>query len=185
MQNLHNNYILKVQSCQTWLGVLTGNFQWLHLNVNEMFLRSVENLIYLPVIHILFTWLFLVKYMSDIFNNSNACQIYSKHSIPFILFKIRMTEKHSIRGIYIAFFHFSIDATHSTGAGRMANDSPYRFANAEMKIVYCDDKPFLCLFARRYIHANVEIRYDYGVPNLPWRKLTVSYKVLFLSIGIC
>ncbi|XP_052259672.1 uncharacterized protein LOC127864032 isoform X6 [Dreissena polymorpha] len=38
--------------------------------------------------------------------------------------------------------------------------------NAEMKIVL----EHLCLFATKDIAVNEELRFDYGVPNLPWRK---------------
>ncbi|XP_052257158.1 uncharacterized protein LOC127862189 [Dreissena polymorpha] len=42
--------------------------------------------------------------------------------------------------------------------------------NAEMKIVLVHGKPHLCLFATKDISVNEELRFDYGVPNLPWRK---------------
>ncbi|XP_052273478.1 uncharacterized protein LOC127873633 [Dreissena polymorpha] len=42
--------------------------------------------------------------------------------------------------------------------------------NAEMKIVLEHGKPHLCLFATKDIAVNEELRFDYGVPNLPWRK---------------
>ncbi|XP_052249698.1 uncharacterized protein LOC127857335 [Dreissena polymorpha] len=42
--------------------------------------------------------------------------------------------------------------------------------NAEKKIVLVHGKPHLCLFAIKDISVNEELRFDYGVPNLPWRK---------------
>ncbi|KAH3805415.1 hypothetical protein DPMN_133718 [Dreissena polymorpha] len=42
--------------------------------------------------------------------------------------------------------------------------------NAEMKIVLVHGKPHLCLFATKDISVNEELRFDYRVPNLPWRK---------------
>lgn len=67
-------------------------------------------------------------------------------------------------------FFISIDATHSTGLGRMVNDSPKAKANSKMKKVVIDGKTYLCLFATCDIEIGTELRYDYGVPNLPWRK---------------
>ncbi|KAH3777884.1 hypothetical protein DPMN_179332 [Dreissena polymorpha] len=42
--------------------------------------------------------------------------------------------------------------------------------NAEMKIVLVHGKPHLCLFATKDISVNEELRFDYAVPKLPWRK---------------
>ncbi|KAH3792385.1 hypothetical protein DPMN_145881 [Dreissena polymorpha] len=42
--------------------------------------------------------------------------------------------------------------------------------NAEMKIVLVHGKPHLCLFATKDISVNEELRFNYGVPNLRWRK---------------
>ncbi|XP_052242383.1 uncharacterized protein LOC127852468 [Dreissena polymorpha] len=42
--------------------------------------------------------------------------------------------------------------------------------NCIMKIVPVDDSPRLCIFATRLIAKGEELRYDYGVTNLPWRK---------------
>ncbi|KAH3777956.1 hypothetical protein DPMN_179407 [Dreissena polymorpha] len=42
--------------------------------------------------------------------------------------------------------------------------------NAEMKIVLVHGKPHLCLFATKDISVNEELRFNYAVPNLPWRK---------------
>ena len=64
----------------------------------------------------------------------------------------------------------SIDATLSKGYGRMANDVPAAHANTVVKTVVMDGTSHLCLFATKYIHRDEEIVYDYGVPNLPWRK---------------
>ena len=77
---------------------------------------------------------------------------------------------------------FSIDATHSTGCGRIVNDNPHRDANSEMKIVYHEERPHLCLFAKCDMIAGTELRYDYGVPNLPWRKKEVCFLILILHL---
>ena len=50
--------------------------------------------------------------------------------------------------------------------------------NCVMKIVEVDGKPHLCLFADRDIDRGEELRFDYGVSNLPWRQVRTydSYK---------
>ncbi|XP_052265020.1 uncharacterized protein LOC127867704 isoform X3 [Dreissena polymorpha] len=40
-----------------------------------------------------------------------------------------------------------------------------------MKIVEVNQTPHLCTFADRDIAIGEELRYDYGVPTLPWRKI--------------
>lgn len=51
----------------------------------------------------------------------------------------------------------------------MVNDSPRDKANSIMKKVAINGKIYLCLFAIRDIDIGTELRYDYGVPDLPWR----------------
>ena len=71
-------------------------------------------------------------------------------------------------------FTFSIDATNDIfHQGRMVNDAEKGDAkqNCVMKIVEVDNNPHLCIFATKDIEAGEELRYDYGVPNLPWRKV--------------
>ena len=65
---------------------------------------------------------------------------------------------------------FSIDATYTEGYGRMVNDGIGKSCNCNVKIVFVNAKPHVCLFAGRQILAGEELRYDYGVPDLPWRK---------------
>ena len=68
----------------------------------------------------------------------------------------------------------AIDATNeSFSQGRMVNEATPGdpILNAVMKIVIVEKIPHLCLFAFRNIECNEEIRYDYGVPNLSWRKV--------------
>ena len=64
---------------------------------------------------------------------------------------------------------FSIDATFSKRKGKFVNDDVPAKANAKMRLLVMDKKPVLALFAKREINVNEEIRYDYGVNNLPWR----------------
>jgi hypothetical protein len=67
-------------------------------------------------------------------------------------------------------FIFSLDATETTTMGRMINDATGKSANCCMKVIELAKTPHLCLFATRKILSSEEIRYDYGVTNLPWRK---------------
>lgn len=78
----------------------------------------------------------------------------------------------SIKNIAV-FFLFSVDATNDakTRVGRMINDSESNYANAKMMVVQVERKPHLCLFAQKDIEENEEIRFDYGVADLPWRQM--------------
>ena len=53
--------------------------------------------------------------------------------------------------------------------------------NCVMKIIEIDGTPHLCLFASRDIGLDEELRFDYGVPNLPWRKVS---EVILISYCI-
>ena len=71
---------------------------------------------------------------------------------------------------------FSVDATaDDPSAGRMINDASPRTPeeNACMKIIVVNQNPHLCLFAKRDIEEGEELRYDYGVPGLPWRTVFI------------
>ncbi|XP_033739300.1 uncharacterized protein LOC117326688 [Pecten maximus] len=49
------------------------------------------------------------------------------------------------------------------------NDGVGRQRNSVMVLETFNDHPYLCLYASRDIFTGEEIRYDYGVQNLPWR----------------
>ena len=69
----------------------------------------------------------------------------------------------------------SVDATTDIfSEGRMVNDAKKGDAlqNCALKIVDVDGIPHLCIFATRDISIDEELRYDYGVDNLPWRKVS-------------
>ncbi|XP_065942405.1 uncharacterized protein [Magallana gigas] len=81
------------------------------------------------------------------------------------------------RGSCIFFFvwnskKYCLDATESSRKGRFANDAAPGDVqcNASVKCLPSKGKPYLALFANRKIGIGEEIRYDYGVPDLPWRK---------------
>ena len=67
----------------------------------------------------------------------------------------------------------SIDATLPDGRlGRLVNDSIK--PNCVMKKLSFNCLPCLCLYALHDIEAGLELRYDYGVKDLPWRKKVIN-----------
>ena len=60
-----------------------------------------------------------------------------------------------------------MDATKAAGLGRMVNDGWGRNMNCKAQIL----DEHLLLFATVDIPSDTELRYDYGIPNLPWRKV--------------
>lgn len=69
---------------------------------------------------------------------------------------------------------FSVDATFNHhDKGRMINDAAPGDSkqNSEIKVVNIERNPCLCIFASKDIEIGEEIRYDYGVEDLPWRKV--------------
>ena len=44
--------------------------------------------------------------------------------------------------------------------------------NCRMCVIVVNRIPHLCLFATRDIAEGEELRYDYNVKNLPWRKVS-------------
>jgi SET domain-containing protein len=63
-----------------------------------------------------------------------------------------------------------LDATFSSGLGRLVNDSEAKDANSQMRKIVIQGQPRLILSAKRNIKKGEELRYDYGVKDLPWRK---------------
>ena len=77
---------------------------------------------------------------------------------------------------------FSIDATkHNKQLGRLVNDGDgvHEPVNCVMRKLpfdpSCTSSPPICLFALRDIQPGEELRYDYGNPELPWRKVNIVY----------
>ena len=62
-----------------------------------------------------------------------------------------------------------MDATYSTGLGRLVNDAEARIANCHIKKIIINGQPHLAIYAKRNLSINEELRYDYGVKDLPWR----------------
>jgi hypothetical protein len=50
--------------------------------------------------------------------------------------------------------------------------------------LFVDYRPYLALFATRCIRTEEEIRYDYVVPDLPWRCAEVNSIFLFYASEI-
>ncbi|XP_061193714.1 uncharacterized protein LOC133201942 [Saccostrea echinata] len=106
---------------------------------------------------------FIVEYAGDLISRKEG--IRRENTYP------------ASKGSYIYFFvwdskKYCLDATESSRRGRFANDAGPDdvHQNATMKCVSSKGKPHLALFAKRKIKIGEEIRYDYGVPDLPWRK---------------
>jgi len=51
------------------------------------------------------------------------------------------------------------------------NDAPAKLANCIAKAVFMSGKPRILIFAIKHIKKDTELRYDYGVKDLPWRKV--------------
>ena len=71
------------------------------------------------------------------------------------------------------FIYCSIDSTKviGPGLGRYVNDGVASEANCRMQVMVGTPKeaPRLALYATRKLTKGEELRYIYGVPNLPWR----------------
>ena len=55
---------------------------------------------------------------------------------------------------------------------KFVNDAPKRFVNCIVKPMVIDTVPHLVLFAAKRINPGMELRYDYGGGDLPWRKVS-------------
>ena len=75
----------------------------------------------------------------------------------------------SLRNFFL-FYSKSIDATFSNRIGKYFNDNPAKDANCKMRLEEHQGLPVLVLYSKRSISRGEELRYDYGVPDLPWRK---------------
>lgn len=60
--------------------------------------------------------------------------------------------------------------------GRMVNDAENGTPeeNVLVRIVFVNRLPHLCMFASRSIECGEELRFDYGIADLPWRKKVKS-----------
>ena len=69
--------------------------------------------------------------------------------------------------------YFSIDATNFPNVyGRYANDSRHKLATAYVKKQVVNDKPELCIIAKKTLKVGDEVTYDYQDPTAPWRKVS-------------
>ncbi|KAJ8037512.1 N-lysine methyltransferase KMT5A [Holothuria leucospilota] len=83
------------------------------------------------------------------------------------------------KGLGSFLFYFGrnkcIDATVDNGRlGRFVNDAVGSKENCVMKPLKIGGTTRLCLFAKWDIDAGEELRYDYGIDDLPWRKVCYS-----------
>ncbi|KAL4221150.1 histone H4-K20 monomethylation [Mactra antiquata] len=91
----------------------------------------------------------------------------------------RRHESYSNRdGSFLFFFkykkkNFCIDATHSSGIGRMVNDN-HKKPNSKVVVEEVDGHPILSIYSIRLIHTGEEICFDYQDPSVPWRKVCID-----------
>jgi len=78
-----------------------------------------------------------------------------------------------------------MDSTKVTGdgLGRFVNDAIACEANCKMKMIQVKKQPQLALYATRRIQPHEEIRYDYGVSDLPWRNLVSIPSLLDIQLA--
>ena len=79
----------------------------------------------------------------------------------------------------------SLDATYTECLGRFINDDPAKKANATMKKIIYQNEVHWCVFAKKNISKNEEIRYDYGVKDLPWRESGNNLIILIILFEPC
>lgn len=75
-------------------------------------------------------------------------------------------------------FLCSIDGRHNDRMGRYINDVPKKLANCIVKSAFLCGKARVLIFAGEQIKKGVELRYDYGVKDLPWRKVILTSLLL-------
>jgi hypothetical protein len=59
-----------------------------------------------------------------------------------------------------------VDGTFASGLGRLVNDSEPKMANCAIKV------------SMEELNIGEELRYDYGVKDLPWRNRTGNLPIL-------
>ncbi|KAL5005605.1 hypothetical protein ScPMuIL_016763 [Solemya velum] len=107
---------------------------------------------------------FLLEYAGELLSYKEASRRESSYT--------------EVDGSFLFFFNaqnkvLCIDATFDPfelRKARFVNDGIGEEQNCRMVVVMVDKKPHLCLFSTKTIQIGDELRYDYGVPNLPWRK---------------
>lgn len=92
----------------------------------------------------------------------------------------------AIGGINIFLKFCSVDATFSSGQGRLVNDALPNKANCNcvMRKMKVGSRIHLALYALRDIIIGEELRYDYGVKDLPWRSLRAEGIVKVLMVAL-
>lgn len=68
----------------------------------------------------------------------------------------------------------SIDARNNVRLARYINDAPRKLANCSSKAHVIHGQPRVLFFATCDISKDTEIRYDYGVADLPWREVRIT-----------
>ncbi|KAL5013701.1 hypothetical protein ScPMuIL_007971 [Solemya velum] len=121
---------------------------------------------------------FLLEYAGELLSYKEASRRESSYT--------------EVDGSFLFFFNaqnkvLCIDATFDPfelRKARFVNDGIGEEQNCRMVVVMVDKKPHLCLFSTKNIQIGDELRYDYGVPNLPWRKKKSTSKLVNCHIHI-
>ncbi|XP_069108879.1 uncharacterized protein [Argopecten irradians] len=108
---------------------------------------------------------FLMCYVGELVSNEEIQQRERKYPLRLGSFLYFITWRGK---------RYGVDATFSDRICRFVNDGVGRERNSIMILETFNDHPYLCLYASRNIAAGKEIRYDYGVNNLPWRRKNKS-----------
>lgn len=82
---------------------------------------------------------------------------------------------------FVAFAFVSIDGRDNSRLGRYVNDAPRRLANCVAKVAFLHGQPRVLLFAAHDIMADTELRYDYGLKDLPWRQVVTSRYINYVQ----
>ena len=71
--------------------------------------------------------------------------------------------------------YFSIDGQNEVNSmGIYINDICGKCANCVIKMIPFDGEPHLCIFAKKQIMKDEELRYDYGENCATWRKVSTT-----------
>ena len=66
--------------------------------------------------------------------------------------------------------------------GVMVNDICKQCANCSIKNISLREEVHLCIFAKKKIEPGEELRYDYGVQGLPWRKVSIATNTVEICV---
>ena len=104
-----------------------------------------------------------------------SCAVTAQLICAFVFLHAKIRFSHEEAQLIVRFYSltYSVDATNNIfDIASMVNDakrgSPKE--NTCVQVVMVEKLPHLCIFAAKYISIGEELRYDYGIADLPWRK---------------